>query len=141
MITHKACPILLRKNRDGVKEILAFEHPVAGHQLIKGSIENGETSQEAALRELAEEAGIESAIILATLDTFDVGPPEQVWHPVLCDAGTLPNQWEHYCHDDGGHIFRFYWHRLDEGIDETWHLIFRQAVDQIVRRLQENSTS
>ena len=135
--TSKACPILLRKNRDGAKEILAFVHPVAGRQLVKGGIEKGETPQQAALRELAEEAGIESATVLSTMDIFNVGPPEQVWYPVLCDAHAIPDQWEHLCHDDGGHIFRFFWHRFEEGTDETWHPIFRQAVDQISRQLQQ----
>ena len=53
----KACPVVLR-SPEGKCEILAFAHPSAGHQFIKGTVEASETPAAAALRELYEEAGI-----------------------------------------------------------------------------------
>ena len=50
----KACPVMFRDS--SMRKILAFEHPEAGVQLVKGSIEPGENPRLAALRELAEEA-------------------------------------------------------------------------------------
>jgi 8-oxo-dGTP pyrophosphatase MutT (NUDIX family) len=51
----KACAIVIRA--PAAIEVLAFEHPLAGLQLVKGTIEAGETPQQAAVRELREEAG------------------------------------------------------------------------------------
>ncbi|MFT3757807.1 NUDIX domain-containing protein [Thauera sp.] len=56
----KSCPVLLR--RDGEVGILAFQHPIAGFQIVKGSIEEGESPEEAAIRELAEESGVQSGM-------------------------------------------------------------------------------
>ena len=54
--TDKTCPVVLRSPQ-GKCEILAFCHPLAGHQFVKGTVEAGETPAAAALRELYEEAG------------------------------------------------------------------------------------
>ena len=45
----KACPVVLR-SPEGKCEILAFAHPSAGHQFIKGTVEASETPAAAALR-------------------------------------------------------------------------------------------
>ena len=54
MLPNKVCPVVFRRV-DSVVEVLAFEHPVAGYQLVKGTVESGESIETAALRELAEE--------------------------------------------------------------------------------------
>ena len=46
----KACPVVFRDS--SLQQILAFEHPKAGLQLVKGRIEPGENARAAALREL-----------------------------------------------------------------------------------------
>jgi len=48
----KACPVVLRVSKE-ILEVLAFIHPSAGKQFVKGTIENGETPQQAAERELS----------------------------------------------------------------------------------------
>lgn len=53
----KVCPVVFRVSR-GRAEILAFGHPSAGNQFVKGSIETGEAAPRAAIRELQEESGI-----------------------------------------------------------------------------------
>lgn len=58
MTVDKACAVVLRDR--GVLEILAFEHPLAGLQLVKGSVEAGESTCATAVRELMEEAGIQA---------------------------------------------------------------------------------
>ena len=55
MAADKSCPVVLRARE--TLEILAFEHPLAGLQLVKGSVEPGESTALAAVRELMEEAG------------------------------------------------------------------------------------
>ena len=57
MTVGKAVPIVLRGEGDCL-DILVFEHPRAGTQLAKGTIEAGESAPDAALRELWEESGI-----------------------------------------------------------------------------------
>ena len=52
----KACPVVLR--RVDKLEVLALEHPLAGFQLVKGSIEHDESPAAAAARELLEESGV-----------------------------------------------------------------------------------
>ena len=52
LIPDKACPVVIR--HPAAPEILAFEHPLAGLQLVKGSIEPNETAAAAAVRELYE---------------------------------------------------------------------------------------
>ncbi len=132
---HKACPVVLRRAEDGSLEILAFQHPLAGRQLVKGTIEHGESPQAAALRELAEEAGITHAAVVRSLGTFEVGPPMQVWHAFVCEAGNLADRWVHRTEDDGGHDFRFFWQPLSAHVDESWHVIFCQALDRLKRVL------
>jgi hypothetical protein len=38
---NKACPVVIRQN-NGCLEILAFVHPSAGRQVVKGTIKPGE---------------------------------------------------------------------------------------------------
>ena len=65
MLADKACAVVL--SSESPPRILLFRHPQAGVQLVKGSIEPGETAQQAALRELWEETGVraEHVTILA----------------------------------------------------------------------------
>lgn len=60
-----SCPVVLIR-RETLK-ILAFEHPLAGLQRVKGSVEPGESTALTAVRELKEEAGIQSTVKRQTL--------------------------------------------------------------------------
>ncbi|WP_222034522.1 NUDIX domain-containing protein [Rhizobium leguminosarum] len=53
----KTCPVVTRRMNQGL-EILAFTHPSAGNQFVKGTVEEGERPQDAAARELREESGL-----------------------------------------------------------------------------------
>jgi hypothetical protein len=102
LAANKACPVVLR-HKNGVIEILAFEHPLAGSQLIKGTIEPGENFLEAALRELAEEAGIVRAQVGKTLGIWQSGYQQQIWVFVECiPQQALAGTWVHRAPDDGG---------------------------------------
>ncbi len=54
----KACPVVLRGAAAGRVDVLVFRHPLAGTQLVKGTIEAAEVIQRAAERELLEESGL-----------------------------------------------------------------------------------
>jgi 8-oxo-dGTP pyrophosphatase MutT (NUDIX family) len=129
MTANRVCPVVLRRIEPAVA-ILAFEHPLAGHQLVKGSIEAGESIEAAALRELAEESGIEGARPTRSLGTWESGFQEQVWAFVVCEpADVLPESWLHRALDDGGRDFRFFWHPLSVVTRPgQWHQVFRDAL-------------
>lgn len=133
MHIHKACPIVLR-TKDAL-QILAFEHPLAGLQLVKGSIEPGETSEAAAMRELLEEAGIQGEI-KRSLGTWHSAISAQTWAFHECHvAQDLPDTWEHFANDDGGHVFRFFWHPLASEPSDQWHQIFQDALAYLRQQL------
>lgn len=123
----KACPVVLLPGQP--PRILLFRHPQAGVQLVKGSIEPGETPAQAALRELKEESGIGNARVVTDLGTWDAGHQGQVWSFHLCEAGApLPEQWSHQTEDDHGHRFSFFWAALDELPWEECHPLFQRAL-------------
>jgi len=129
MIANKVCPVLLRRV-GSAPEVLAFEHPEAGYQLIKGSIESGESIEVAALRELAEESGIEHAVVTRNLGIWHSDFEGQVWEFIECaPIQVLPESWVHLVSDDGGHAFRFFWHPLSAPVPgDLWHALFRDAL-------------
>src|SRR4249920_2136738 len=96
----KVCPVVFRDA--SMRQILAFEHPRAGVQLVKGFVEPGETVRAAALRELEEEAGIANTGIAQDLGTFESGHRGFVWSRQLCTfPQPLPETWTHHCAADG----------------------------------------
>ncbi|MCB2251004.1 NUDIX domain-containing protein [Pseudomonas chlororaphis] len=126
MSVDKACPVVLRRRE--TLEILAFEHPLAGLQLVKGSVEPGEPTDMAAARELFEEAGIQGTAVRA-LGTWRAPATGHLWAFHECHvAQHLPETWVHHAEDDGGHEFRFFWHPLMSEPCESWHQLFKDAL-------------
>ncbi|MGE7956580.1 NUDIX hydrolase [Pseudomonas sp. NPDC089530] len=126
MTVDKACPVVLREGE--TLEILAFEHPLAGLQLVKGSVEPGEPTEMAAARELFEEAGIQGMVVRA-LGTWHSPVTGHLWAFHECHvAQDLPETWVHQAEDDGGHEFRFFWHPLMSEPSEAWHQLFKDAL-------------
>lgn len=108
----KVCPVVLRKQN---QEILLFQHPLAGIQLVKGTVETFDESYiTAAKRELAEESGITHVISARYLCSWDSGFQNQAWHFVLCECADLADSWTFHTQDDGGHDFAFFLARYRE---------------------------
>jgi 8-oxo-dGTP pyrophosphatase MutT (NUDIX family) len=129
----KACPVVFRDS--SMREILAFEHPSDGMQLVKGGIETGEDGRTAALRELYEAAGITNASIARDLGTWSSGHDAHVWSLHLCAyQPDLPEAWIHHCKDDGGHDLRFFWHPVHSPASDAWAPQFQQALAEIRER-------
>lgn len=125
-----ACPVAL--HLDGVpRRIAAFEHPLAGLQLVKGGITSGERPEQAAARELFEESGLETRAAIYLGASTEIAPDAQ-WHFSLCRlAGPLREGWQHLCGDDGGHLFRFFWLDLDAPLPAGFAPPFQRAVQWI----------
>jgi 8-oxo-dGTP pyrophosphatase MutT (NUDIX family) len=118
-----------------MREILAFEHPTEGLQIVKGGIETGEDGRTAALRELFEEAGIANASIARDLGTWGSPHDEHVWSLHLCAyQPDLPETWIHHCLDDGGHNLKFFWHPVHTPAGEGWAPQFQHALAEIRER-------
>jgi 8-oxo-dGTP pyrophosphatase MutT (NUDIX family) len=122
----KVCPVVLRQR--GGTEVLAFVHPLAGRQLVKGSIEQGETIEAAGLRELREEAGIAAARAGGSLGSSSAISEGHTWYFLRVNAPDLPDAWVHHCADDGGLDFAFFWHRLGDEPASAWHPPFQRAL-------------
>ena len=134
LLATKACPVVMRMI-DGMAHLLVFKHPLAGYQLVKGTIEVGERPSHAAVRELAEESGIRHAQPVKDLGSWNAGYEQQIWSFQLCEvAESLPHQWRFDTHDDGGHVFEFFWHPLSAGFPTPCHTLFQAAWAQIRNR-------
>lgn len=131
---NKACPVVIRECDSGIN-ILAFQHPLAGKQLVKGTIETGETIAQSCERELFEEAGIAAKAELP-LGILATGYNAQVWGFYLMRVDqTLPEHWTHHCLDDHGHDFSFFWHPLAGALSDEWHPLFKQAIQFLQHNL------
>lgn len=135
---NKACPVILRKI-GGQTEILAFRHPLAGKQLVKGTIEANEPLTAACQRELFEESGIHAETV-RFLGKWVSGYENQVWgFYLMACADSLPEQWTHFTEDDGGHRFQFFWQPLNRPLDDKWHPLFKGAIEFIKQAMDNIS--
>jgi len=130
----KACPIVLRRTTDEI-QILAFQHPKLDRQLVKGTIEPNEQPSNAAIRELAEESGLIAKDSPLYLGESVALPDGNHWYFYCCEVlGEIPEEWTFHTEDEGGLLFRFFWHTLDAELDESWHPLFHD-VFSVVRPL------
>ena len=121
----KACACLV----DAQGRLLVFDHPGdGGMQLPKGTVEPGETPEDAVRRELLEESGIHYTGELVPLGTMDrlceagvegnTHKHPQLWHLFLMRAqGPLPETFEHVAHgspEEDGLVFSFSWLASDQ---------------------------
>ena len=121
----KACACLV----DAQGRLLVFYQPAdGGMQLPKGTIEPGESPEDAVRRELLEESGIHYTGELVPLGTMDrhceagiegnKHRHAQLWHLFLMQAqGPLPETFDHVAHgspEEDGLVFSFSWLAQDQ---------------------------
>ncbi|MFD2176193.1 NUDIX hydrolase [Veronia pacifica] len=128
----KVCPVVSRE-MNGETEVLAFCHPLAGKQLVKGTIEIAESPSDAAIRELYEESGVTVIGAPRFLCHWHAVHQNQEWYFYHCQTEKLVGSWQHFTNDDGGHHFAFFWHRLKQLPDSDWHPVFRDALAEIAK--------
>lgn len=120
---------------DPAGRLLVFDHvdEDAGTQVPAGGIHVGESPEAAVLRELVEESGIESALIVRKLGEAwnrsapggaPAGLEEQVQHAFHLRLPDPPAQerweWEERSGDVVEHRFELRWAGLDEAERELW---------------------
>jgi len=135
MVPNKVCAVVLSSSPPA--KLLLFRHPLAGTQLVKGTIEEGELPAQAALRELAEESGIYDAIVESDLGCWRADYRDQVWSFHLCSTErALPEQWSHQTLDDHGHVFEFFWASLEDLPYNECHPVFQRALEFLRKNLK-----
>lgn len=110
MMIEKVCPFILRTNTLKQIEILVFQHPVAGIQIVKGTLERQEPILDAAIRELFEESGIIRHLEHCTyIGQCQIASTP--WHFIAINIQdlNLSEQWDYQTLDDYGHMFSFFW--------------------------------
>lgn len=133
---YKACPVVIRN--PAAPELLAFRHPRAGLQVVKGSIELGVTLHDACERELFEESGVRADA--GRCPGQHTMPDGCVWGFVLMRVSAdLPLLWSHYTSDGGGLIFRFFWHPLDASPCGEWDAGYAAAMQFLKSSLTKTS--
>ena len=131
---NKACPVILRLHNNQL-ELLAFDHPNKGHQLVKGGIKSGESLENACIRELEEESGIQAQVV-KQLGTWEANFKNQVWGFCLMHyEDILADNWDYETKDDGGHIFSFFWQPLNSTLDDSWNEVTKNAFQFIKNSL------
>jgi predicted acetyltransferase/8-oxo-dGTP pyrophosphatase MutT (NUDIX family) len=152
-ITEKVVGYLTRSNGSKT-QILVFNHDEqfsdAGTQVPAGTVESDENLEEAILREVYEEAGLENLIIESKIDHYQFYREQSkkyvrrhVFH--LTSTVPLPDKWTYQVQGNGqdqGLNFHFFWMdiekakgilavRFDDSIDL---LIHKQSQRAIIRR-------
>ncbi len=123
----KVLAYVTRNGKSG-RELLVFRHrdyPEAGTQIPAGTVEDGETAQDAVLRELGEETGLVKLTVINQIarELFHAAwrnewQERNVFH--LESASEVPDAWNHVVQSeagDNGLHFSFFW--LPLGIAET----------------------
>lgn len=127
----------------GTRELLVFQHPQAGVQLPKGTVEPGEALDAATLRELHEESGLLLDVAptpigrwqrvldgtFGEVANFDL----HVWHVHLLEApAELPDRWSHSAigsPEEQGLEFKFHWLPIDADLQGKLDPVFRATVE------------
>jgi 8-oxo-dGTP pyrophosphatase MutT (NUDIX family) len=110
--------------RDSTKrEILVFDqhkYPEVSPQVVAGTLDNNETPEVAAVREVFEEAGlnVENPKLVGSFPFFrpDINQ-HQIRHVFEFISHDLPNSWTHIVssgEEDKGMEFHFYWLQVAE---------------------------
>ncbi|MEM7190770.1 MAG: NUDIX domain-containing protein [Pseudomonadota bacterium] len=135
----KVCPMELRASGGGI-EFLAFRHPHAGYQVVKGTIEPGEDAMHAARRELHEESGLTPDRPFAFVGQSSAIAEGQIWTFFRVWSNCLPDRWVYHCADDGGLDFTFFWADIANPLGEGWDPVFQRAIAYFVDQVMVPAT-
>jgi 8-oxo-dGTP pyrophosphatase MutT (NUDIX family) len=137
----KACACVI----DRLGRLLVFFHPGDGNmQLPKGTVEAGESPEDAVRRELLEESGIRYTGPLEPLGTLERECPAgvegnksshpQLWHLFLMRAQSdLPEIFSHVAEgspEEDGLVFEFRWLAVDDELTD-FNTPYQEAIGRV----------
>lgn len=109
-------------------EVLAFDHPLAGTQLVKGTVEEGEAPEVAVRRELHEESGLVVGAAGAEIGLWEQSPDRHRWRVYVLPAPVgLPDRWSHLpvgSPAEEGLVFHFRWLPIDGRLGTSLHPLY-----------------
>jgi 8-oxo-dGTP pyrophosphatase MutT (NUDIX family) len=125
----KVLAYVVRPGASGALEVLVFTHgddPASGLQVPAGTIDEGESPEEAVLRELAEESGLMNLPIVRMVDRYTwihaATGNRHHRHVYRFDGGAdLPAAWDHAAVgsiEEEGLTFCFRWMPVAEAISQ-----------------------
>lgn len=140
----KVCACVVRHGGNG-PEVLVFDHPSAGTQLPKGTLDPHEDAAGGVLRELAEETGVVAVELVAQFGRWvrfvGAGPDEKgamerhEWELFLIrPTSSLPTSWTHAAvgsAEEAGKMFRCRWVPIDEGLPAALHPLFTPVIGKL----------
>ena len=149
MKTVKKAVAAVVRQRNGHAELLVFTHPLAGVQIPKGTVERGETLEQATLRELQEESGLALVVTPRQIGTWrrhvsgeqtkDRQPERHDWSVFILEApGGLPEHWRHAAQgspEEEGLVFAYHWLRIDDDLGLKLHPLFRDVAKMLVNHV------
>jgi len=102
---------------DGKTQVLVFQHPIpeAGIQIPKGTVKQGETPENAVLREMKEETGLDNLSLKGLIAKDLWKADEGALHERFFYHLSAPNTKEEWSfnptggEEENGLMFRFFW--------------------------------
>ena len=138
MVIDKAVALVVRPSDRG-RELLVFRHPLAGLQVPKGTVEPGEPTADAVLRELHEESGLAFECRPRAIGHWDrvlEGGEVHRWHLFLIDAPDgFADEWTHEATgsvEEEGLDFAFHWLPLDAGLPGSLEPLFAPCAEALL---------
>ena len=127
---------VIKRGVEGGSELLVFDHPEAGTQIPKGRVDPGESHREAAIRELAEESGLNleptrfiAAFRYEFLHPYTGETVQEDGYVWLFEASTeMPESWTHEPEEEAL-PFSFRWISLDERTADHVHPHFAKVIE------------
>jgi ADP-ribose pyrophosphatase YjhB (NUDIX family) len=114
----------ITRTLNGQIQLLVFDHhdyPDAGTQVPAGTVNEGESIEQALFREIQEESGLTTVKLVRKLADYESqqwGTLRHIFH--LTASADVPDSWSHTVHgsdEDQGMVFEYRWITLEPEIE------------------------
>lgn len=143
----KVQAFIYRQREDSI-DLLIFEHDITKiHQLVRGTVEEGEDLELAVIREVEEESGLKDVVIEKKLGELILeiksgptrsGPLEKQLHHaflIKCNENTQ-DRWTHIAEgssEEEGLSFHFYWASSERDLEAIVFDDFKPFVENFLK--------